>query len=52
MNFLWHFDERDKKYQNSKHKTFRSENQVLYKHKVGEIFPTIMSVDVVVLNMN
>ena len=53
MNFLWHFDEKDKKYHNnSKHKTFRSKNQVLYKHKVDEIFPTIMSVDVVVLNMN
>jgi hypothetical protein len=53
MNFLWHFDERNKKYHNSKYKTFRSKNQVLYKDKVGEIFPTIMSMDVVVmLNMN
>ncbi len=52
MNFLWHFDERDKKYHNSKQKTFRSKNQVLYKHKVGEILPTIMSVDVIMLNMN
>lgn len=50
MNFLWHFDERDKKYQNSKHKTFRSKNQDLY--KVDEIFSTIMSMDVAVLNMN
>jgi nitrogen regulatory protein PII len=32
MNFLWHFDERDKKYHNSRYKTFRSKNQVLYKH--------------------
>jgi hypothetical protein len=52
MNFLWHFEERDKKYQNSKQKTFISKNQVLYKDKVGEIFPTRMSVDVAVLNMN
>ena len=50
MNFLWHFDERDKKYQNSKQKTFGSKNQDLY--KVDEIFPTIMSMDMAVLNMN
>ena len=52
MNFLWHFDERGKKYHNSKQKTFRSKNQVLYKHKVGEIFPIVMSVNMVVVNMN
>lgn len=50
MNFLWHFEKRDKNYQNSKQKTFRSKNQVLY--KVGEMFPTIMSMDMAVLNMN
>lgn len=50
MNFLWHFEERDKKYQNSKQKTFISKNQVLY--KVDKIFPTIMSMDMAVLNMN